>query len=312
MKKKTNYVELVESPVIFYPDSHQYFLDGKELSGITSLLERQLFTNEYEGIDPEIVAKAADYGSMVHAAIEDFDANWINNGSQEVSDYISICRANDLTHEESEYIVSDNINFASSIDKVFRKSYNSFILADIKTYGSMTPSKLEKARWQLSIYALLFELQNPEAKVEALYVIHIRNKQRKDGSIDHIADLIPVSRIPSDICNDLLDCDSRGEKFVNPFAIPESVKEIESNIRSLILTKKAAEEQLDAIKTDLLAQMAALDVRCWFTNSLRITRKMPSTRTSFDLRKFKEANPDFDTEPYLKISNVAGSIQITI
>ena len=91
--------------------------------------------------------------------------NWTNDGTVEVADYIQICKDNGLTHECSEYCITDGENWASQIDKVYRTSVDTFDLADIKTYGIMTADKLAKARWQLSIYAYLFELQNKKAKV---------------------------------------------------------------------------------------------------------------------------------------------------
>ena len=92
----------------------------------------------------------------------------------------------------------------------------------------MTPEKLAKARWQLSIYAYMFELMNKKAKVGRLFIIHLRNKQKKDGSWDHIAEIIFVNRIPSDICEDLLATDLLGEQFADPFGIPEEYKSQEN------------------------------------------------------------------------------------
>jgi hypothetical protein len=68
------------------------------------------------------------------------------------------------------------MNYASNIDKVYRVSDDTFSLGDIKTYGVMSPKKREKAKWQLSIYAYLFELQNKKAKIDKLFIIHLRNK----------------------------------------------------------------------------------------------------------------------------------------
>ncbi len=307
-----NRIQLQESGVIFNAEEHTYHLDGKELSGITGMLQRQLFPNEFDGISEHIIDQAAAYGTSVHESIEDFDANWINDGTQEVIDYISICKEHGLVHERSEYTITDGKNWASNIDKVYRISDDTFNLGDIKTYGTMTSDKLDKAKWQLSIYAYLFELQNPKAKVGELFIIHLRNKEKKDGTFDHIADLITVNRIPSDVCKELLDCDLNGQQFENPYSIPESVVAQEERIRTLIQTKEAAEKELGEIKATLLADMEAQDAKTWATPTMRITRKLPSTRSSFNLQSFKKANPDIDTAPYMKVSNVSGSITISI
>lgn len=309
---ETKRIELKESGVFFNEELHQYWLDGKELSGITGMIQRQLFPGEYDGIDGAVLNAAAEYGTSVHSSIEDFDKNWNNDGTVEVADYIEICKQYGLVHEASEYIVSDNKDWASMIDKVYRVSDDTFSIGDIKTYGVMTPKKLEKARWQLSIYAYFFELQNRKAKVDRLFIIHLRNKVKKNGTTDHISEVIFIDRIPSDICKELLDAELNEERFCNPLDIPEEYKDQEEEIRTLIQTKNEAEERLAEIKVKILSDMEILGVKSWATDTMRITRKFPATRTSFNLQAFKKDHPDIDFESYMKTSNVSGSLVISI
>lgn len=308
----TKRIELKDSGVFFNEEAHEYWLGDKQLSGITGMLQRQLFPDEFDGISEATINAAAEYGTGVHSSIEDFDKNWINDGTQETVDYIQICKDYGLVHEASEYNVSDGKAWSSNIDKVYRVSDDTFSLGDIKTYGQMTSEKLEKAKWQLSIYAYLFELQNKKAKVDKLFIIHLRNKQKKDGSFDHISEIIFLGRIPSEICKDLLDTDLRGEQFQNPYAIPKEWSSQEDTIRQLIETKKTAEEQLNIIKGKLLTDMEEKDVKTWATETMRITRKFPTTRNSFDLKAFKADNPGLDLSAYIKTSTVAGSLNIAI
>ena len=305
-------IELKDSGVIFDPEQHTYQLNGTYLSGITDLLQRQLFPNEYANIPKAILSQAAAYGTSVHQSCEDFDANWYNDGTQEVQDYIQLCQKHSLTHEASEYTVTDFTNYASNIDKVYRISSNTFDLADLKTYGVMTPEKLEKARWQLSIYAYLFELQNKDAKARQLYILHLRNKQKKDGSFDHISQLIPVKRIPSEICKELLDADLRKEQFQSPYAIPDSILEQEAHIRELIETKARVDEELGQIKSRILSEMESRNVKSWLGEFIKLTRKLPSTRTSFNLSSFKTDHPEIDYEPYMNTTQVSSSLTIAL
>lgn len=305
-------MELKNSSVVFNEELHVYWLGNKQLSGITGMIQRQLFPDEFEGVSEEMMMAAAEYGTDVHASIEDFDKHWINDGTQEVADYIEICKEHGLVHECSEYCVTDGKNWASMIDKVYRADDTTFDIGDIKTYGTMTSDKLEKARWQLSIYAYLFELQNKKAKIGRLFIIHLRNKLKKDGTFDHIKDVIFVNRIPSDVCKELMDCDLIGEQFNNPYSIPENIRNQESEIRELIQTKNEVEERLSVLKSNILSEMEMLDVRSWFTDTMRLTRKLPGTRSTFDLQAFKKDHLDIDFEPYMKTSKVAGSLVISI
>lgn len=307
-------VELKQSGVVFKADDHTYYLPDKEkfLSGITDVITRQLFPDSYAGVFEEVLAKAADYGNKVHSSIERFDSLWENDGTLEVADYIRLCQENSLSHQASEYTVTDNENYASNIDKVFRTGDASFILADLKTYGAMTSEKLEYCRWQLSIYGYLFELQNKGARVEKLLILHIRNKPKKDGSFDHIANIIEVKRIPAEICMELLECDLKGESFKNPYSIPESVAKKEDMIRSLTAVKKQCEEKLNAIKLSILETMASAGVKTWETDTMRLTRKESSVRLSFNLAAYRKDNPKFDPSPYMKSSVVSESLTITL
>ena len=166
---------------------------------------------------------------------------------------------------------------------------------------------MTKARYQLSCYAYMFELQNKGAKVKELYVIHICNKPKK-----HIAELIPIERIPADICKALLDADRNGEQFNNPYELPKDVASKVNRIIKLIQTKKEAEEELNAIKKDVLETMLFLDVKSWKGENITFSRIEETQRSSFDLAAFKKAYPDLPYDSYVKTSKVAGSLKIAV
>lgn len=216
--------------------------------------------------------------------------------------------------EASEYNVSDFEHWASNIDIVVRVSDNEFNLYEIKTYSNskLTKTQLLKAKFQLSIYAMLFEGQNKGAKVRNLGIMHITNKIRKDGSENHISETLPVDRIPNDVCQNLLDCELQGTQFQNPYDIPKDVASKVNRIIKLIQTKKEAEEELNAIKKDVLETMLFLDVKSWKGEKITFSRIDETQRTSFDLTAFKKAYPDLPYDSYVKTSKVAGSLKIAV
>ena len=59
-------IELQDSGVLFNKELHEYWLGNKQLSGITGMLQRQLFPDEFEGIPMEAINEAARYGTEVH------------------------------------------------------------------------------------------------------------------------------------------------------------------------------------------------------------------------------------------------------
>lgn len=302
-------IHLNDSGVVFNKEEHTYSLNGRMLSGITAMIQKYLFPDEYNNIPQRVIELAGSYGTEIHDKLEAFDTNWTSDGSQIIEDYISICKEYGLVHEASEYTVSDGSYWASNVDKTYRTGPNSFILADIKTYGSLTPDKLSKARWQLSILQYLFCLTNPKAKVEKLLIIHLRHKVRKDGSVDHIKNVIEVQAIPQEIVKDLLHAAETDGIFLNPYSIPAKYAEQEAHIRELLIQKEAIDAELADIKSRFLETMTLLNITRWDTETgMRITRKLPSTRSSFDLASFKREHPGLNYDDHFKTSNVSGSL----
>lgn len=312
-------IELIDSGVLFNEDLHEYWLtlpngEQKQLSGITDVIKRQLFPTEYDSVPKYVLDRAATYGKGVHTSCEDYDTEGKNDGTVELQDYIDLCNEYGLVHEASEYLITDKFAYASAIDKVYRISDTEFALGDIKTYyGKLNGEKLEKCRWQLSIYRYLLMNQVKGAKVDKLFVLHLRNKQKKDGTFDRVKELIYVDPIPSDICKELLDADLRGEQFKNPFAVPTEITSKAQRIKELIQLKNAAEEELNLLKSDVLESMEFLDVKTWQTDDVKFTRKLPTTRSSFDLKSFKTGHPEIsDYDSYMKTSNIAGSLMVNV
>ena len=80
MKTKLNRV-----PVLFDPDTHTYTNEetGEQLSGITGTLLKRLFPGKYDGVPKDILAKAAEKGSNVHASIELYEKIGVTPSTQE-------------------------------------------------------------------------------------------------------------------------------------------------------------------------------------------------------------------------------------
>jgi len=306
MKKQR--IELKDCGVTFLEDEHRYFYGDTELSGITNAISTQLgLANAYDNIPAAILEKATQRGNEIHKSIQRFNSEWVNDGSPQTQAYIRLCKDNNIVAEANEYLVSDLKHYASSIDIVARVDEETFDLYDIKTWATPTNDNLKKARYQLSVYAFFLVLNNPGAKIRNLAIIHLRETEK-----DHIAEIIPVSRIPSDICEELLQTYLDGKPFYNPYDVPLDIRGQESLIRSLMETKARTEEQLNQIKGSIMRRMELLDIRSWQTDTMKITRKLASTRSSFDLAQFRNAYPDLNYEDYMRTSRVSPSLVITV
>ena len=65
-------IELTQSGVLFNEELHEYWLDGKQLSGITEVLRKQLHPDMYSSIPKRILEQAPQFVTSVHKIIELF------------------------------------------------------------------------------------------------------------------------------------------------------------------------------------------------------------------------------------------------
>lgn len=270
-------LNLKTSPVTFNETAHIYTLNGKELQGITGMLRRQLFPNKYDGVDPATLSEAAEYGSMVHAAIEAADTFGGASKDPNVTAYRGLVEALGLERETNEYLVSDEENYASSIDVVFSDGS----IADIKTTSSLDKEWLS---WQLSIYAYLMEKQNPGLEVPKLFAIWLPKPRCGSPKI------MEVPRKSSAEVMALLDADANGEQYAgSPTGIDDELMREVLRIRNL---KADLEERDKAARAKLRQIMAASGSNGLKTPFFSVSLTPESTAERFDSKRFKKENAE--------------------
>lgn len=300
-------IKLRQSDVVFHEDIHTYERpDGKELMGVTGMLSRQLFPGKYDGVDEDTLRKAAERGSRIHEACELFDNIGIDDGTPELSGYKFLKAMNGLRHEASEYLVTDGEHFASKIDKVYREGDDTFSLADIKTTYKLDK---EYVRWQLSVYAYLFELQNPGASVDCLYAIWLRDERHE---------LVKVERIPDDVVVSLMEHEVNGEQFANPYtpsstdtSLPDKYAAMEDAIAEIDANCKYWSERRKELTEGVKLEMQDAGVSKWVGNRVSFTRKEGIEREEFDKKRFASDHPDLYAAYIIK-TKVAGSVILKV
>jgi hypothetical protein len=298
-------IKLMESGVDFNQDAHTYTLDGKELQGITGMISRQLFPDKYSNVSQEVLNKAAERGSMVHEQIELYDAGIIDKiTNDELSNYAGIKTANGLTTIANEYIVTDKEYFASAIDLVFERD-GKIVLADIKT-----TYKLDEVyvMWQLSIYAYLFELQNPGLYVYELYGLWLRGKK---------SEFVPIKRISPETIKKLLEAEIAGEQFsyteVTKYDdnYPIQIINAEKALADLDKDLNELKEQKEQLLNGLLTIMVDNHIKSFKGKLITLSRKAASTRESIDSKKLKDEYPDI-YESCKKVSQIKESLTLKV
>lgn len=305
---------LVQSAVVFNEEQHTYTLGDKKLSGITSIIKKYLFPDMYAAVSQAVLNRAAERGTRIHNLVQLWTMGILTQEDiAELQPFLDAISDAGLVQQESEYLVSDNESVASSIDLIcFDKDAN-IILCDIKTTSVL---HIEYLQWQLSIYAYLFERQNPGLKVHSLKAIHIR-----DGKCA----IVDITRLQDNQVEDLLTAYRNGaESFVNP--LHETNGELEDLLTQYALVKQQLEEvdmtkkPLDEYKKELEEKIAGVlkekGLQKIETDGAKVTIGKDSERPSFDYKAFCEselytANPEA-YKPFVKTTVTKGRITITL
>lgn len=296
------------APVTFDPIEHKYYRlsDNKELQGITGILSRRLFKDKYAGVPASILNAAAQRGSNIHDACQQavmfgFDAN---TAIPEVVAYWALLANAGVKPLDTEYIVSDGIYYASPIDMVDEE----LNLFDIKTTYTLDT---EYVKWQLSIYAYLFELQNPHLTAGRLYGVHLRGDKAR---------LVEVERVPVEVISQLLQADVQDIEFTIPATTDVTVQvpadvarlaDLESAIIALKAEIKNYEDRKAEVMNTLYEQMTGSGVSKWETDRITLTAVAPTESTTFDSKAFKADDPA-TYEKYVKKTPKKGYLKITI
>lgn len=315
-------IQLTQSPVVFSENPHGYRLGEKRLSGITSLIHEILQLGVYpdasEFVRTVAIPRAGEYGSSVHKAIETFDEIGIKQTyyegdkfgpfdvSSELENYIK--HRQGYTPIANEYTVSDNEKWASNIDNIWQKKETKGLwLVDTKTnnlsyYPGGEDALKEYLSWQLSIYAELFERQNPTLKVEGLACNWLRKED---------AEFWIIERKPSEQVILLLEATyiiddfgkfhyfhNNAQSLTSTALVPqEDNKELISQklVQFIAQVQRDFNEKktlLEEMKTMLRQKMEDNNIKSWESDLFKATIAKDSTTTSFNSTLFKKDNPE--------------------
>lgn len=299
-------MKLVKSKVRFDEEQHRYFLGEKELSGITGTLIKKAFPDTYKGIPDAVLAKAAERGSVAHQNLELFDTvfnsdvNIMHSVLPEVKDYNEMIISYGLHHVDSEYLVTDNENFASAIDKVLADNEGNIYLADIKTTATL---HYDNVSLQLSIYAKWFEEQNPDLKVKEIVCMWFKNGQSK---------FQPLPRVSDEQIDELINAYLADDAdYQYKVEVPEQFSALEQEYRLITARMDALKIKQDDLKEQIMKMMEANKQKSIKTNIGSYSYVAATTKKTFDTKLFKDTEPEH-YEYYLKETTTKPSIRIKL
>jgi hypothetical protein len=297
---------LVKSPVVFDEKEHRYWLNGKELFGVTSTLIKRAFPDKYKDVAPEVLAQAAEKGHRLHELIEyhdNFKTDASEHDDPRIASYDRLKREHGLITIANEYTVSDEERYASQIDIVMANLDGEVCLVDTKTTYNL--DKLSTAL-QLSIYKRFFERQNPTLKVAHIYVLWLPNKDTS------IAELHELEVCSDEYINALIEVDKANKSIETTYGnLPARLSEVEDEIIKIEQQMKAWKERQDTLKKGLYDIMSEHNIKSYKGGKVLLTRVLPSTTETLDSKRLKEEQPEIYKQ-YVKTTNRSGSLKITI
>lgn len=340
-------IKLTKSAVVFDEARHTYTLNGKALSGITSLIHQVLGLGTYpdasDFVKQVAIPRAGYYGTSVHHAIQYYDTMGIKavdceaverptedfgiqvfgpvNVAAELEAYIE--------HQQgyrpiaNEFTVSDNQKFASQIDNVWQSEEDGGIwLFDTKTNNTdCYPGGVEALKnylsWQLSIYAYLFEAQCG-IKVAGLGANWFHKGQHAMWLIERVPDEKVAKLLTTEIAPRpdghgfvyYFDGDA-SELLGGPLVEQPSEQIVGRDVVDAIADYLVAEKRAKALKAQLCEAMKAHGITKWEAGRFTATIGKGSVSSTFDAKRFQKEQPEM-YEQYLKLTNRAPSFRITL
>lgn len=258
------------------------------------------------------------YGCLERGNIHYVDEEW--DVERELEAYMRHLLEFNCEPLANELTVSDNEKWASQIDNVWlNKGTKGIWLVDTKTnnidlyprcgyyitdyFGSGEDALKEYLSWQLSIYAELFEKENPGMRVEGLAC----NWLKPDN-----AAFWKIERKPSKLVWELLRTEyiftDNGPVYFHPNpsvfgiggyppaesgeSVPMIAPDVVEYFTGLLRTYKETEAKLEEAKASLRSAMEQHNVKSFDFGTFSVTLTADSTSASFESKSFRKDYPD--------------------
>ena len=169
--------KIADGVLEFYPETHTYLYDGIMLPSVTQILGVK-FRNDYASVPPAVLNNAAQRGTAVHKAIENYNNSGYDDGSEAVRNFKFLQKQYGFEVLDSELtivIFKDDMPIACGRLDMTMLMDGETGIADIKTVRALNKDKIA---YQLNLYRIgLMQSYGVDAKF--LKVIHLRDGIRK-------------------------------------------------------------------------------------------------------------------------------------
>ena len=164
--------------VEFIDDIHQYLVDGCMVDSVTQILGVK-YKNDYASVPPAVLNNAAQRGTAVHKAIENYNVTGYDDGSEAVRNFKFLQKQYGFEVLDSELPLvifnDDNVPIACGRLDMTMLMDGETGIADIKTVSTLNK---EKIAYQLNLYRIGL-MHSYGVDAQFLKIIHLRDGIRK-------------------------------------------------------------------------------------------------------------------------------------
>ena len=161
----------------YFDETHTYLYEGLMLPSVSQILGMK-YKNEYASVPPAVLNNAAQRGTAVHKAIENYNNSGYDDGSEAVRNFKFMQKQYGFEVLDSELpivIFKDDMPIACGRLDMTMLMDGETGIADIKTVSALNK---EKIAYQLNLYRIgLMQSYGVDAKF--LKIIHLRDGIRK-------------------------------------------------------------------------------------------------------------------------------------
>lgn len=161
----------------YFDETHTYLYDGLMLPSVSQILGAK-FRNEYASVPPAVLNNAAQRGTAVHKAIENYNNSGYDDGSEAVRNFKFLQKQYGFEVLDSELplvIFKDDMPIACGRLDMTMLIDGKTGIADIKTVSALNK---EKIAYQLNLYRIGL-MQSYGVDAQFLKIIHLRDGIRK-------------------------------------------------------------------------------------------------------------------------------------
>ena len=304
----------------FDEKSHTYSVNGDIASiSVTELLAKHHLAPNFDGVDKNLMKKAAEEGRKVHADLEKiFNEEKYELETPQAKEFEKWVKEKVKCGVGEQLLAYDykGMTIAGTADVMGFMKDGSLFVGDHKNTAQLNK---EYVSWQVSLYDY-FARQLKGEKLngkpfnwqgaEQFYYFHYDKKN--DGKLD----VIPLEKVPDIEIEKLLEKEYNGEIYERPALVvaPELQLEFTKRQKSIIRLKKqleSAEQKMESVREKLIELFEQQNIIKWEADGMTVTYIAPTETHTIDSAKLKRELPQV-YDRYQKVSKKKATVRITV